>query len=102
MELSLFTSALRRAILWLPTARVKVTVGIRPSGTSATIIPMANSRLNHNDRPINNPSTKKTVPSPRAIYEMVLETLAISFSRGLNNLVTRYHILFYHQPAHQK
>ena len=46
------TSALRLAMRWVAMARESVTVGSRPSGTLATMMPMANSRFAQVGRPI--------------------------------------------------
>ncbi|EXI73055.1 MAG: hypothetical protein AW07_02987 [Candidatus Accumulibacter sp. SK-11] len=46
------TSALRLAIRWVAMASDRVTVGRSPSGTLATMMPMANSRFSHVGSPM--------------------------------------------------
>ncbi len=84
---SFLTRALRLAMRWLPAARVNVTVGISPSGTSATMVPMANSMFCQTVLPISRPKIKKTAPILSAIRLIVLEPFSISCSSGLKVLL---------------
>ena len=59
------TSALRFAMRCVAMASDSVTVGSRPSGTLATMMPMANSRFSQNGRPSAWPMRKNTPPMPR-------------------------------------
>ncbi len=78
-----FISAFFFAILWLPIASDRVTVGSSPSGTLAIMMPMANRKLCQKPLPIATPSPKKNTPVITAITATTLVALAISFCKGL-------------------
>ena len=54
------TSAFFFAMRWVAMASDKVTVGSKPSGTLATMMPMAKIRFAQNDKPINCPMRKNS------------------------------------------
>ena len=59
------TSALRFAMRWVPNASASVTVGSSPSGTFATVTPMANTKRSSRPMPRNPATTKKSEPRPK-------------------------------------
>ena len=61
---------LRRAMRCAPIARDRVTVGRRPSGTSATTTPIANRNPSLGAIPTNNATPKNEAPTRRAIVEI--------------------------------
>ena len=82
------TSALRWAIRCAPTARDSVTVGSRPSGTSATITPMANKKASRQEIPTSRDSTKNSTPMPRAIAAVMRTIRCSSRASGLGGAST--------------
>ena len=76
------TSALRRAMRWVAIASDRVTVGSSPSGTLATMMPMAKMALSQNGRPMARPMPKKTRPSAEAKTATSRDRRAISRCRG--------------------
>ena len=82
------TSALRCAIRCAPTARDSVTVGSRPSGTSATITPMANRNASRQEMPTKRESTKNSTPMPRAIAAVMRTIRCSSSASGLGGAST--------------
>ena len=84
---SFFTMAFFPAILCTPSARASETVGMSPSGTLATIMPMANMKLVLKVSPAScQPRRKKTSPRPIAMKVTVFVRRDISFCRGLGSL----------------
>lgn len=71
---------------WAPMANDKVTVGSRPSGTSATVTPMANTRASDISIPISAAITAKNPPTPTAIADTLRTRRCSSISRGLSGL----------------
>ena len=76
------TSACRPAIRWAAMASARVTVGSRPSGTLATMMPMAKVKLIQNGRSINQPMAKKAMPSATASRATRRDTRSISRCSG--------------------
>ena len=74
-------SALRRAMRCVAMASDSVTVGSRPSGTLATMMPMANIRLAQNGSPRKNPIRKNATPSAVAKIATNRDSRAISSCR---------------------
>jgi len=71
------------AILFEAIPRQSVTVGSSPSGTLATIMPMANIMLPMSLFPMSTPIMKNVTPRAMAIIEMILMKWFSSFLRGL-------------------
>ena len=63
-------------------AMASVTVGSSPSGTFATMMPMAKTRLTEVDRPMNRPITNTTRPIATASAAITRLRAAISFCSG--------------------
>ena len=73
-----------RAMRCTANARDRVTVGSRPSGTKATMMPMANTRLSWPPMPTNSQLAKKVkVPIDRATVVIVRTIRATCNSRVL-------------------
>jgi hypothetical protein len=53
---------LRRAMRWVASTRARVSVGSRPSGTIATMMPIAKMKASQNGTPLNRPTVKKSTP----------------------------------------
>ncbi len=81
-EVRVLIRAFFRAIRWLPMASARVTVGRRPSGTLATMMPMAKIKFPQKSRPMKWPMPKKITPVIVAMAAMSRVTLTISFWRG--------------------
>ena len=77
------TRALRLAMRCAPTARESVTVGSRPSGTSATATPMANRKASRQEMPTTSERTKNRAPMPRAMVAVMRTILCSSSASGL-------------------
>ncbi len=77
------TSACRCAMRCAPIASDKVTVGSRPSGTNATVTPIANRNPSRADVPMRSASTKNTTPTPTAMNAIVRTTRASSRASGV-------------------
>jgi hypothetical protein len=77
------TRAWRPAMRWAPIANDSVTVGSSPSGTSATVTPMANRKPSEAGEPIASETPKKATPTPTAIMATVRTTRSSSWARGL-------------------
>ena len=71
-------SALRFAMRCEPIASASVTVGSSPSGTFATMMPMAKMKVAQNGSPIAWPTKKKITPSASASPATMRLTRAIS------------------------
>jgi len=83
---SFLIRALRFAMRCVPIAKASVTVGNKPSGTKATIIPSARMRLfTSGVEDIVKAIIKKTTPKPSAIKVMILVICSISFCNGLRS-----------------
>ena len=76
------TSALRRAMRCVPIARASVTVGSKPSGTLATMMPMAKMKFSQNGSPMNRPTAKNTTPSATDSIATRRDSRAISRCSG--------------------
>ncbi len=76
------TSALRFAMRCVASARASVTVGNSPSGTLATMMPMANMALAQNGRPMAWPTAKNDPPRTTASVATSFETRRISACSG--------------------
>ena len=76
------TRALRLAMRCVAIASDSVTVGSRPSGTLATMMPMAKSRFSQAGSPSAWPMKKKATPSPVASAATMRESRAISRCSG--------------------
>ncbi len=81
---SCFMRAFLFAILLEARLRARVTVGSKPSGTFATIIPIAKIRFISNVSCTKNPTKKKDIPKKIAIEEMILIKLFSSFLKGVS------------------
>ena len=79
------TSTCRRAICSAPHASDKVTVGSRPSGTSATVTPMAKTNPSAAGLPSRSESTKKSPPTPTAMPATVRTRRCSSWVSGLGD-----------------
>ncbi len=79
------TSALRRAMRCEAMASERVTVGSRPSGTLATMMPMAKRRFSHGSSPSPRPRRKKTTPSTVASPATIRPRRTISRCRGVSS-----------------
>ena len=86
---SRFTTAPRRARSWTPTAKARVMVGRRPSGTLATIRPMAKLMAAARDSPAAAPRGKKAAAATMATTAISLATCRTCRSRGLLSRPTR-------------
>ena len=75
-------SALRLAMRCEPIASASVTVGSSPSGTFATMMPMAKMKFSQNDSPIARPMKKKITPSASASPATMRLTRTISICSG--------------------
>ena len=78
-----FTSTILLAILFAVRARDTVTVARRPSGTLATMIPIANTKFVIIDYMKTRPKMKKITPSDMATAEIILINLSISIESGV-------------------
>jgi hypothetical protein len=76
-----------RAMRWAAMASESVTVGNSPSGTFATMMPMAKIKLAQNGKPIARPRAKNTTPSTTESTATTRLTNAISRWRG--NVISR-------------
>jgi len=76
------TSAFFFAMRCVAIASDSVTVGSNPSGTFATMMPIANTRFSQNDRPIICPIRKNRTPSSVANSATSRDRRAISFCSG--------------------
>src|SRR5574340_514419 len=76
------TSAFFLAMRCVAIASDSVTVGSKPSGTFATMMPIANTRFSQNDSPTVCPIRKNTAPSSVANSATSRDRRAISFSCG--------------------
>ena len=76
------TSALRFAMRCVAMASDSVTVGSRPSGTFATMMPIANIAFAQNGRPSSVPTAKNARPSTAANTATRRDSRAISRCRG--------------------
>jgi hypothetical protein len=81
---SVLSSALRLAIFFPEMAKASVTVGKRPSGTLATMIPIEKTRLFQNGLPTIKPVTKKKMPRQRAMALMTLTKWRSSRRMGVS------------------
>ena len=77
------TSTNLPAILLAVKARDTVTVARSPSGTLATMIPMAKTRFLTGSKPADNPKQKKEIPRMKATAEMMKMNLSISVDSGV-------------------
>ena len=75
-------SALRLDMRWAAMASASVSVGRNPSGTKATMMPMAKVKFAQKESPMNRPTMKKTSPTSTAISPILRVVLAISFWSG--------------------
>ena len=82
------TSALRAAIRCAPMARDSVTVGSRPSGTSATVTPMANRKASRQEMPTKQGKKKNSTPMPRAIAAVTRTIRRSSSASGVGGAST--------------
>ena len=83
------TRALRRTIRRTPIASARVTVGNRPSGTSATIMPIAKIKLSLISMPTSREvSTKTRLPMVRAIAVITRTIWVTCTSRVLGSRLT--------------
>ena len=73
------TRTWRRAIRRDAIASASVTVGSRPSGTLATMMPMANTKLAQRDSPSASPITKTMTPT--AMASTAMTRLSVDSSR---------------------
>ena len=74
------TSTFFEAILLAVSARLTVTVARSPSGTLATIIPIAKITLTIGSYPIINPAMKKVTPKKIATADTILINRSISMA----------------------
>ncbi|MNE19592.1 hypothetical protein D3C80_1126800 [compost metagenome] len=75
-------SAFCRAMRWVAMASARVTLGSRPSGTLATMMPMAKIRLPQSGRPSAWPSRKNSTPMAIASSASWRDRWMISRCRG--------------------
>ena len=75
-------NALRFAIRCVDMASANVRVGSNPSGTRATMIPIAKIKFSQNDSPIACPIKKKTTPNEKAMPTTIRLSLVISNCSG--------------------
>ena len=71
IDYKFLTSMYLVAILLAVIARETVTVDKRPSGTLATMIPMANTRFLTISKPYCHPKKRKVIPRTKAIPEII-------------------------------
>ena len=71
-------NALRFAMRCVDIASAKVRVGSKPSGTSATMIPIAKIKFSQNDSPMTCPMKKKATPNEKAMATTIRLSLVIS------------------------
>ena len=83
-----FTTAFRLPIFTDACVNARVTVGSNPSGTLATIIPIAKMRLVQKVFPIRNPTTKKINPIIKAKYVIFFTNKRSSFCMGVRSRST--------------
>ncbi|OPY22661.1 MAG: hypothetical protein A4E23_00702 [Methanomethylovorans sp. PtaU1.Bin073] len=81
---SCFISAFLFAILLEARLKARVTVGSKPSGTLATMIPIAKIRFSRKVSCTKKPTKKKDIPNKIAIKEMTLIKLFNSFFKGVS------------------
>jgi hypothetical protein len=72
----------RFAMRWLASTSASVSVGSRPSGTMATMMPMAKTNAFQNGTPAKRPTTKKRSPIPTATIPITRLRCAISLRSG--------------------
>ena len=75
-------STLRFAMRWLASTSASVSVGSRPSGTIATMMPMAKMNAFQNGTPAKRPTAKKSRPIPTATIPITRLRCAISVRSG--------------------
>ena len=83
------TSTCRCAICSAPHASERVTVGSRPSGTRATVTPMAKTNPSEAGFPSRSESTKNSPPTPTAMAATVRTRRCSSWVSGLGDLGRR-------------
>jgi len=81
-----FTRTFFTAIRWAVRVRETVTVARRPSGTFATMIPIANTTLSIGSSPNMKPSMKKVTPRMIATVLIILMKWLISLLIGVSDV----------------
>ena len=81
------TSTFLDAILFAVRARLTVTVARRPSGTLATMIPIAKITLTIGSYPIINPAMKNVTPKKIATADTILINRSISIANVVFELL---------------